>query len=51
MRVILSNEGKLKKSGRPSVEILTSGDTNKYKMMVDRLEIKNTKNIESYDLG
>lgn len=51
MRVILNEDGKLKKSGQGSIEILTSGDSVIYKKMVKKLEIRNVKSILSYDLG
>lgn len=51
MRIVLHNQEKLKKNGRGSVEILTSGNPDLYKTMVEKLEIKNVKSILSYDLG
>jgi glutamate racemase len=51
MRVILHKEGKLKKAGPGSVEILTSGDPSVYEKMVKKLDLKNVKSVGLYDLG
>lgn len=51
MRIILHNEGKLKKMGKGSVEILTSGNPEIYERIVNKLEIKNVKSVLSLDLG
>ncbi|MGM0396397.1 MAG: glutamate racemase [Bacillota bacterium] len=50
IRMILHKEGSLRKEGKGSLQILTSGDPHIYRMVVDKLEIGEVEEIETIEI-